>query len=113
MKVEVRKTGDVIIVDLNGRLVMGTGDELLREVMNELLAEDWKKILLNLRDVTIMDSSGIGEVVSGWKVAKRFDAQVKLLRPQPQVQRTLMLTQLLPLLEVFDNEEDAVASFVN
>ena len=111
MKVEVRHAGDVIIVDLNGRLVMGTGDELLREVMNELLAEDWKKIILNLKEVTIMDSSGIGELVSGWKVAKRFDAQVKLLRPQPQVQRTLLLTQLLPLLEVFDDETEAVASF--
>ena len=66
MKVDVRHVEDVIIVDLEGRLVMGVGDELLREVMNELIAEDWKKILLNLRKVTIIDSSGIGEVVSSW-----------------------------------------------
>ena len=111
MKVEVRNVDDVIIVDLIGRLVMGTGDELLREIMNELLAENWKKIVINLRDVTIMDSSGIGELVSGWKIAKRFDAEVKLLRPQPQVKRTLLLTQLLPLLEVFDDETEAVSSF--
>ena len=111
MKVDVRHVDDVIIVDLEGRLVMGTGDELLREVMNELLAEDWKKILLNLREVSVIDSSGIGEVVSGWKVAKRFGAAVKLLRPGPHIQRTLRLTQILPLLEVFDNEDDAVASF--
>ena len=51
MKVDVRHVGDVIIVDLEGRLVMGVGDELLRDVMNELVAEDWKKILLNLRPV--------------------------------------------------------------
>ena len=111
MKVEVRNVEDVIIVDLKGRLVMGTGDDLLREVMNELLAENWKKIVVNLKDVTIMDSSGIGELVSGWKIAKRFDAAVKLLRPQPQVKRTLLLTQLLPLLEVFDDETEAVSSF--
>ena len=112
MKVDVRHLDDVIIVDLEGRLVMGVGDELLRDVMNELLAEDWKKIILNLRLVTIMDSSGIGELVSGWKLGRRFGATVKLLRPAPQVERTLKLTQLLPLLEVYDDEAEAVASFV-
>jgi anti-sigma B factor antagonist len=111
MKVDVRNVNDVIIVDLEGRLVMGVGDELLRDVMNELVAEDWKKILLNLRLVSIIDSSGIGEVVSGWKLARRFGATVKLLRPAPQVERTLKLTQLLPLLEVFDNEAEALGSF--
>jgi anti-sigma B factor antagonist len=111
MKVDVRHVEDVIIVDMEGRLVMGVGDELLRDVMNELVAEDWKKILLNLRKVTIIDSSGIGEVVSSWKLAKRFGGTVKLLRPGPQIQRTLLLTQLLPLLEIFDDEDEAVASF--
>ena len=111
MKVDVRHVDDVIIVDLEGRLVMGVGDELLRDVMNELIAEDWKKIILNLRKVAIIDSSGIGEVVSGWKLGRRFGASVKLLRPAPQIQRTLRLTQLLPLLEVFDEEAAAVESF--
>jgi anti-sigma B factor antagonist len=111
MKVNVRNANDVIIVDLDGRLVLGVGDEILRDVVNELLAEEWKKIVLNLRKVTIMDSSGIGEVVASWKVAKRFGASLKLMRPAPQVQRTLRLTQILPLLEVYDSEEEAVASF--
>jgi anti-sigma B factor antagonist len=91
--------------------VLGVGDEILRDVVNELLAEDWKKIVLNLRKVTIIDSSGIGEVVASWKLAKRFGASLKLMRPAPQIQRTLRLTQLLPLLEVFESEEEAVASF--
>jgi anti-sigma B factor antagonist len=112
MKVDVRHVDDVIIVDLEGRLVLGVGDEILRDVMNELLAEDWKKILLNLREVSIMDSSGIGEVVSSWKLAQRFGAAVKLLRPRPEIERTLRLTQLLPLLDVFDDESEAVASFL-
>jgi len=111
MKVNVRNSDDVIIVDLDGRLVLGVGDEILRDVMNELLAEDWKKIVLNLRKVTIMDSSGIGEVVASWKLAKRFGASLKLMRPAPQIQRTLRLTQILPLLEVYDSEDEAVASF--
>ncbi len=113
MKVDVRNAEDVIIVDLDGRLVLGVGDEILRDVVNELLAEDWKKIVLNLRKVTIIDSSGIGEVVASWKLAKRFGASLKLMRPAPQIQRTLRLTQLLPLLEVFESEEEAVASFAS
>ena len=111
MKVDVRHVNDVIIVDLEGRLVMGVGDELLRDVMNEVVAEGWTKIVLNLRQVSIMDSSGIGEVVSSWKLAQRFGGGVKLLRPAPSVKRTLKLTQLLPLLEVFEDEDEAVASF--
>jgi anti-sigma B factor antagonist len=111
MKVDVRHVDDVIIVDLEGRLVMGVGDELLRDVMNELIAEGWTKIVLNLREVTVMDSSGIGEVVSSWKLAQRFGGKVKLLRPAPSIKRTLRLTQILPLLEVFDEETEAVESF--
>jgi len=111
MKVDVRNSDDVIIVDLDGRLVLGVGDEILRDVVNELLAEDWKKIVLNLRKVTIIDSSGIGEVVASWKLAKRFGASLKLMRPAPQIHRTLRVTQILPLLEVFDSEEEAIASF--
>ncbi len=111
MKVDVRHVEDVIIVDLEGRLVMGVGDELLRDVMNEVIAEGWTKIVLNLRDVSIIDSSGIGEVVSSWKLAQRFGGKVKLLRPAPEVRRTLRLTQLLPLLEVFSDEKEAVSSF--
>lgn len=111
MKVDVRHKRDVIIVDLDGRLVMGVGDELLRDVVNELLAEDWKKILLNLRKVSVMDSSGMGEIVSSWKVGKTFGAAIKLLRPGDGIKRTLRLTQILPLLEVFDDEDDAVKSF--
>jgi anti-sigma B factor antagonist len=111
MKVDVRHVDDVIIIDLDGRLVMGVGDELLRDVMNEIVAEGWTKIILNLRDVSVMDSSGIGEVVSSWKLARRFGGTVKLLRPVPAVQRTLRLTQILPLLEVFSDEGEAVSSF--
>lgn len=111
MKVDVRHFDDVIIVDLAGRLVLGTGDEVLREVINTLLAENWKKIVLNLSDVATMDSSGIGEVVSGWKIAKKFGATVKLLRPGDRIKHTLHLTQILPLLEIYEDEDTAVQSF--
>lgn len=111
MHVDVRHVDDVIIVDLKGRLVMGVGDEILRDVTNELLAQEWKKIVLNLEGVSVMDSSGIGELVSGWKLAQRFGAKLKILRPGDRLRHTLHLTQILPLLEVFETEREAVASF--
>ncbi len=111
MKVDVRHVDEVIIIDLKGRLVMGVGDELLREVINELLAEGWTKILLNLGEVPVIDSSGLGEVVSGWKLTRHFGGSLKLLRPGDRVQYTLRLSQVLPLLEVFEDEDEAVASF--
>jgi len=112
MNVDVRHINDVIIVDLKGRLVMGVGDELLRAVTNELLAQDWKKIVLNLEGVSVMDSSGIGEVVSGWKLAQRFGATLKILRPGDRLRHTLHLTQILPLLEVYEDENEAISSFL-
>lgn len=87
MHVTVRKAGDVVIVVLNGPLHCGLGDEILRGVVNELLAEGWKKILLNLSKVTSIDSSGIGELVQSLRVAKKFDADLKLLNLHDRVRR--------------------------
>ena len=111
MRVDVRKTEDVIIVDLQGRLVSGTGDQLLRDIMNELLAASWTKILLNLSEVTKIDSAGIGELVASIKLAKRFDSAVKLLHVRGQIRDILELSQILPLLSVYDSEESALQAF--
>jgi anti-sigma B factor antagonist len=111
MKADVRKAGDVIIVDLQGDLVLGDGDEVLQDVFSELLTEGWKKILLNLSKVSRLDSSGIGELVRGWKTATKLGASVKLLRLGDRVKHTLHLSQVLPLLEVFEEEKAALASF--
>ena len=111
MHVDVRKSGDVVIVDLEGRLVVGVGDQLLRDIMNELLAEGWQKVLINLSGVSWIDSAGIGELVAGIKLAKRFNCSVKLLRAGDRVKHVLSLSQLLPLLDVYENEEEALAKF--
>ena len=111
MRVDVRKIEDVIIVDLKGRLVSGTGDQLLREVMNELLAGSWTKILLNLSEVTKIDSAGIGELVASIKLAERFSSKVKLLHVRGQIRDILELSQILPLLEIYDDEPSAVDAF--
>ena len=111
MHVEVRKAGDVVIVDLQGRLLAGIGDEILRNVVNELLAEGWKKILLNLSGVTVIDSSGTGELVASLKICEKFDASMKLLNLHERVRKSLHLSELLPVFEVFEDEPTALERF--
>lgn len=111
MRVDVRKKDDVIILELGGNLVVGDGDEMLGEVMAEVLAEGWKKIVLNLSKVQRLDSSGIGELVASWKRARTLGAAVKLVRLGDRVRHTLHLSQVLPLLEVYEQEADALAAF--
>ena len=111
MHVEVRKLGDVVIVDLQGRLLAGIGDEILRNVVNELLAEGWKKILLNLSAVTAIDSAGTGELVASLKICEKFDARLKLLNLHERVRKSLHLSELLPVFEVFDDETAAVRHY--
>ena len=111
MHVEVRKNGDVVIVDMSGRLVGGVGDEILRNVVNELLAESWKKILLNLSGVTALDSAGIGELVACLKTASHLGASLRILNLNERVRTALHLGCLLPLFEVYGDEKAAVQSF--
>lgn len=111
MHVEVRKSGEVVIVDMSGKLVAGVGDEILRNVVNELLAENWKKILLNLSAVSSLDSAGTGELVASLKVCERFGASLKLLNLNERVRKSLHLSQLLPVFEVYDDERQALTQF--
>jgi len=111
MHVDVRNAGDVIIVDLSGRLIAGTGDVLLREVMNELVASGWKKVLLNLSEVNSIDSAGVGELVASIKMAERFGTMVKTLRIGDRVRHVLQISKILPRLDVYEDEGEAVKAF--
>jgi len=111
MKVDVRNSDDVIIVDLSGRLVAGDGADVLHEVVNTLLADNWSKIILNMSDVSMIDSTGAGELIESLKIAEKFESKIKLLRPHGRVQKSLQLSQLLPLFEVFEDEDEAVRAF--
>ena len=111
MHVEIRQDGDVVIVDLKGKLTAGLGDQIFRETMDELLAEDRKKILLNLSEVSFLDSAGVGELVAGLRTAHRFGAQVKLLSLSDRVKNTLYMARLLPIFEMYADEPEAVKAF--
>jgi anti-anti-sigma factor len=104
MHVEIRKAGDVVIVDFTGKLTAGLGDQILRDTIDELLAEDWKKILLNLSGISFMDSAGV-------RTAKRLGARLKLLNASERVHSTLYIAKLLPVFELYSDEAEALAQF--
>ena len=111
MHLEVRQSRDVVILDLRGRLTAGLGDQILRDAIDELLAENRRRILLNLSEVAFVDSAGLGELVAGLKTAHRFGAELKLLNVGDRVYSTLEMARLLPTFEIYSDEEEAVRSF--
>lgn len=111
MHVEVRQASDVVILDLKGRLTAGLGDQILREAIDELLAEGRRRILLNLSEVAFLDSAGVGELVAGLKTARRFGAELKLLNVGDRVYSTLDMARLLPTFETYRDEDEALRSF--
>jgi anti-sigma B factor antagonist len=111
MNIEVRKSDDVVIVDFKGRLAVGVGNEVLPQVIEELLDGGYKKILLNLSEMDYIDSNGLGELVQSLKRSRKQGASLRLLKPQDRVARTLRLTNLLPMFNVYETEAEALSAF--
>jgi anti-anti-sigma factor len=111
MHVEIRKTQDVVVVDLNGKLTAGLGDQILRDTVDTLVADKWRKIVLNLSDVSFMDSAGVGELVAGLRRARKDGASLKLLNANERVHSTLYIAKLLPIFEIYSSEKEALESF--
>ncbi len=111
MHVTVRKANDVVIVDLDGKLTLGLGDQILREAVDELLAEGWRKIVLNLSKVSFMDSAGVGELVASLRTAASFGARLKLVNASERAHSTLYIARLLPVFEIHRDEREALVDF--
>jgi len=110
MRIEVRQNGEIIILGVHGRLVSAAAKDIFGKSMDQVIADGWKKVLLDLTDVEWIDSRGIGELVTSLKMAKNFGVSVKLLRVGDRVKHILSISQLLPLLHIFEAEEDAIAA---
>jgi len=109
--VEIRKRDEVVVVDLQGKLTAGLGDQILRESIDELLAENWKKILVNMSQISFIDSAGVGELVASLRTARRFGAELKLLITSERVRSTLYTARLLPIFEIHSEEDAALKTF--
>jgi anti-sigma B factor antagonist len=111
MQIEERNVGDVVVLDLKGKITLGEGDELLKDKVNSLVNQGHKKIILNLADVPYIDSAGLGEVVRTYTTVSRQGGNLKLLNLTKRITDLLSITKLLTVFETFDSESEAVRSF--
>ncbi len=106
-----RDAGAVTVVDFSGRITLGDGSALLRKTLRDLLEEKRTRIVLNLGDVDYIDSSGIGELVSGFTSVKNRGGELKLLNLTKKVHDLLQITKLYTVFDVHSDEQAAVRSF--
>jgi anti-sigma B factor antagonist len=113
LKAVVRPAGDVAIVDLSGRLTLGEGSGLVRNTIKDLVNSGRKNILINLKDVTYIDSAGLGELVGAYATVTNMGGNIKLLHPQSKVHDLLQVTKLYTVFIAFDDEAEALRSFAS
>lgn len=113
MKANTRDVGKVTIIDLNGKITIGKGDLILRESIDGALKGGKTRLLLNLANVTYMDSAGIGELVACFKRVREKEGIMKLVNPEGRVQDLLALTKLDEYFETYHSESEALASFAS
>ena len=111
VKISTRQVDGVTVLDMSGRITLGEGSVQLRDAVRDLLSKGQKHILLNLGDVTYIDSSGIGELVSAFTTAKNQGGELKLLNLTRKVHDLLQITKLYTVFDVKDDEASAVKSF--
>ena len=111
MKTSTRQVDGVSVVDLSGRITLGEGSTLLRDTVRDLISKGHKQILLNLGDVTYIDSSGIGELVSAFTTVRNQGGELKLLNLTKKVHDLLQITKLYTVFDIKDDEAAAVKSF--
>jgi len=111
MKASTRQVNGVTVVDMSGRITLGEGSVILREAVKDLLAKGQKKILLNLGDVSYIDSSGIGELVSAFTSVRNQGGELKLLKLTKKVHDLLQITKLYTVFDIQDDEASAVQSY--
>ena len=112
VKLTTRQVGDVTVIDVAGRITLGEGSSVLRDAMRDLVSKGQKKILLNLGEVSYIDSSGIGELVSGFTTVTNGGGALKLLNLNKRVKDLLQITKLYTVFDVHEDEASAIRSFV-
>jgi len=111
VKLSTRQVGDVSVVDVAGRITLGEGSSALRDLMRDMVGKGQKKILLNLGDVSYIDSSGIGELVSGFTTVTNNGGEMKLLNLNKRVKDLLQITKLYTVFDVHEDEAGAIRAF--
>jgi anti-sigma B factor antagonist len=108
---KTRQIGDVSIVDLNGKITLGESSGVLRDELNALLAMGRKHIIVNMANVSYVDSAGLGELVGKYTTATNQGGSIKLLYLQGKMKDLLQITKLHTIFPIYEDEKEAVASF--
>lgn len=111
VNLSTRQVGDITVIDASGRITLGEGSSSLREAIKELLDQGKSKLLLNLEKVSYVDSSGIGELVSGYTTVAGKGGELKLLNLTKRIEDLLQITKLYTVFAVYDDETEAIRSF--
>jgi anti-sigma B factor antagonist len=113
MNIHTRTVREVHILDISGKIVLGQETKLVRCTIKDLLHNGVKKIVLNLADVSHIDSSGVGELVSAFTSVAKEGGKLELLNLTTKVKEILAITRLLTVFQVYDNEEEALSAAVD
>jgi anti-sigma B factor antagonist len=111
MQIAEREIGAVTILDLSGKITLGEGDALLKDKLNSLLHQGKKNVLLNLEQVSYVDSAGLGAIVRAYTTVAREGGSLKLSNVTKKLQDLLSITKLLTVFETFDSEDEALRSY--
>jgi anti-anti-sigma factor len=113
MTLNERRIGDVTVLDLKGRLVLEDGDAALRARVNELIEQDRTQIVLNLKDITYIDSCGVGVLIAKLVSIRNKGGDLRLLNLTERSRRLMEISQLLNVFAIFDSESEALSSFMD
>lgn len=111
VRLTTRNVGDVTVIDVSGRITLGEAASAFRERIRDVASSGSKKIVLNLSDVSYIDSSGIGELVSGFTTVSNGGGQLKLVGLSKRVKDVLQITKLYTVFDVYNDEAEAIRSF--
>lgn len=111
MKLSTRKIRNIIIIDVEGKVLLGDGDVEIKKAVDDHLKQGFKNVLLNLAKVPYLDSAGLGEIIRCFTALRRSGGDFKLLSPNKKIIDLLNITKLLDVFDCYDNESTAIASF--
>ncbi|HMG33158.1 MAG TPA: STAS domain-containing protein [Blastocatellia bacterium] len=111
MDLKERVVEGVSILDLSGKIVLGEGDMQIKERIRDLLADGQKRILLNLAEITYIDSAGLGALISCYTTSRREGGSLKLVNLTKRIQDLLAITKLITVFDTFEDEKQALESF--
>ena len=109
--IAIRTVGDVTFVDLKGKITIGAGDLQMREGIRQVLASGTEKLVVNMKEVTTIDSTGVGELVGCYNAAMNRGSKLKLMCLPAKISDVLTVTQLITVFDVYNSEAEALASF--